>query len=88
MQPFKERQFKPYRCRICPKSFKSSNGLKYHLEKVHSNEAKMEMGNTSEMEGKFFTKLPFAYKQALAWLKQLPMCILSKNSVPDKLLLC
>jgi len=87
MQPFKERQFNPYRCRNCPKWFKSSNGLKYHLDKVHSNEAKMEIGNTSEMEGKFSTKLLFAYKQAFAWLEQLPMCTLSKNRVPDKLLL-
>ena len=77
MQPFKERQFKPYRCRNCPKSFKSSNDFKYHLDKVLSNEAKMKIGNTSEMEGKFFTKLLFAYKQAFAWLEQLQMCILS-----------
>ena len=41
---------KPYRCRNSPKSFKSSNGFKYHL---HSNEAnRMEMGNTGELEGK------------------------------------
>ena len=53
MQPIKERQIKPYRCRICPKSFKSSNGLKYHLDNVHSNEGnKMEMANTGELEGK------------------------------------
>lgn len=56
MQPFKERQIKPYHCRHCPKSFKSSNGLKYHLDKVHSNEEnKMEMGNTGEMEGKLMS---------------------------------
>ena len=55
MQAFKERQIKPYCYRNCPiaKSFKGSNGLKYHLDKVHSNEAnRMEMANTSEMEGK------------------------------------
>ena len=88
MQPFKERQIKPYRCRNCPKSFKSSNGLKYHLDKVHSNEARMEFGNTNEMGGKFFTKASLSYKQAFAWLEQLPMCVLSENSFLDKLLLC
>ena len=53
MQPFKERQIKPYRCRHCPRSFKSSNGLKYHLDKEHSNgESRMEMENAGQMEGK------------------------------------
>ena len=53
MQAFKERQIKPYRYRNCPKSFKGSNGFKYHLDEVHSNEAnRMEMANTSEMDGK------------------------------------
>ena len=64
MQAFKERQIKPYRYRNCPKSFKISNGLKYHLDKVHSNEAnRMEIGNTGEMEGKLriiFTQFEFA----------------------------
>ena len=68
MQPFKERQIKPYRCRNYPKSFKSSNGLKDHLDKVHSNEARMEIGNTNEMGGKFFTELPFHInKPLLGW---------------------
>ena len=53
MQAFKEQQLKPFRYRNCPKSFKSSNGFKYHLDKVHSSEAnRMEMANTGEMEGK------------------------------------
>lgn len=52
MQPFKERQVKPYKCRHCPKSFKSSNGLKYHSEKVHfDEESKMEEGNANEVQG-------------------------------------
>ena len=34
MQPFVERQ-KPYECSGCPKSFKNSNGLKYHTDKMH-----------------------------------------------------
>lgn len=52
MQPFKERQIKPYQCLHCPKSFKSSNGLKYHSEKVHFDEEnKMELEDTSEIEG-------------------------------------
>ena len=63
MQPFKERQIKPFHFRNCPKSFKSSNGLKYHWDRVRSNEAnRMEMGNTGEMEGKLriiFTQFPF-----------------------------
>ena len=44
MQPFRrERHNKPHKCRNCPKSFKSSNGLKYHLDKVHIDEKiKME----------------------------------------------
>lgn len=44
MQPFRrERHNKPHKCRSCPKSFKSSNGLKYHLDKVHIDEKiKME----------------------------------------------
>ncbi|XP_058967982.2 HMG box-containing protein 1-like isoform X1 [Pocillopora verrucosa] len=47
MQPIKERQIKPYQCKHCPKSFKSSNGLKYHLEKVHFDEEnKMEEGKS------------------------------------------
>lgn len=41
MQPIKERQIKPYQCKHCPKSFKSSNGLKYHLDKVHIEEENM-----------------------------------------------
>lgn len=53
MQPIKERQIKPYQCKHCPKSFKSSNGLKYHLEKVHFDEEnKMEEGKSFfSMEG-------------------------------------
>lgn len=53
MQPFrKERQNKPYKCAHCPKSFKSSNGLKYHLEKVHNDEEiEMEVCNENKMEG-------------------------------------
>ena len=62
MQAFKERQIKPYRYRNCLKSFKNSNALKYHLDKMNSNEAnRMEMANTSEMEGKLriiFTQFP------------------------------
>ena len=72
---------------------KNSNALKYHLGKlgVHSNEAnRMEMANTSEMEGKLkiiFTQFPVhTSKQAFAQLKQIPMCVLSKKSVLDKLL--
>ena len=72
MQSFKEKHIKPYRYRNCPKLFKSSNGLKYHLDKVHSNEAnRMEMGNTDETEGKlriFFTQFPFHInKPLLGW---------------------
>ena len=72
MQTFKEREIKPYRCRNSLVSFKSSNGLKYHWDKVHSNEAnRMEMGNTGEMEGKiriFFTQFPFHInKPLLGW---------------------
>lgn len=53
MQPFrKERQNKPYKCAHCPKSFKSSNGLKYHLEKVHVDEEnKMDVDRDIEVEG-------------------------------------
>ena len=62
MQAFKERQIKPYRYRNCPKSFKISNGLKYHLDKVHSNEVNMmEMASIDKMEGKLrliFTQFP------------------------------
>ena len=45
MQPFRrERHNKPHKCGHCPKSFKSSNGLKYHLDKVHIDEKiKMEI---------------------------------------------
>lgn len=54
MQPFrKERQNKPYRCAHCPKSFKSSNGLKYHSEKVHvDEEVKMDVCSGNEVEGR------------------------------------
>ena len=53
MQPFrKERQNKPYRCTHCPKSFKSSNGLKYHSEKVHlDEETKMDVCSGNGIEG-------------------------------------
>ena len=44
MQPFKDRQ-KHFLCHHCPKSFKSANGLKYHLGKVyHDEENKMVIG--------------------------------------------
>lgn len=52
MQPLrKEKQSKSYKCLHCCKSFKSSNGLKYHKEKVHSDEVKMEISSDVETEG-------------------------------------
>ena len=62
MQPFRrERHNKPHKCRSCPKSFKSSNGLKYHLDKVHIDEKiKMET-ECAEGTKKHFRQL-FVFK--------------------------
>lgn len=57
MQPLrKEKQSKSYKCLHCCKSFKSSNGLKYHKEKVHSDEEKMEISSDVETEGNIDVK--------------------------------
>ena len=85
MQAFKERQIKPYRYRNCPKSFKSSKALKYHLDKVHSNEAQ----RTGEMEGKLriiFKQFPL-YITSLCLVRATSDVFSNKNSLLDKLLL-